>query len=114
MTNTLRAPENEQVASEPAGQETKAGQTLDGGEILQERISTPPIEDDEYTLEAFGDISLSNIDFVPPPPSTISPHKRVSFTERTSDMPQEHTASRSGSIRVCQLPSAFSACETDS
>lgn len=114
MTNTLRAPENEQVASEPAGQETKAGQTLDGAEILQERTSTPPIEDDEYTLEAFGDISLSNIDFVPPPPSTILPHKRVSFTERTSDMPQEHTASRSGSIRVCQLPSAFSACETDS
>ncbi|KAF8963586.1 hypothetical protein BDZ97DRAFT_1819439 [Flammula alnicola] len=40
-----------------------------------QHIPTPPNEEDGYTLEAFGDISLSNIDFVPLPPSTLSPQK---------------------------------------
>ena len=114
MSNILREPENEKVVPQPAVQETKSGQILEETEILQVRISTPSIEDDEYTLEAFGDISLSNIDFVPPPPSTISPQKVASYQERDCSMPQEHMASRYGSIRVCQIPSAFSACETDS
>ncbi|KIM40414.1 hypothetical protein M413DRAFT_446592 [Hebeloma cylindrosporum] len=36
-------------------------------------IPTPPNEEDPYTLTAYGDISLSDIDFVPGPPSEISP-----------------------------------------
>jgi hypothetical protein len=43
---------------------------------------TPPIEEDPYTLTAYGDISLSDIDFVPGPPSEISPSQMTKKKER--------------------------------
>ncbi|KAF8190805.1 hypothetical protein BJ912DRAFT_1142610 [Pholiota molesta] len=46
---------------EREGTEMKGAANAD---IPQEIIVTPPIEDEAYTLEAFGDISLSNIDFL--------------------------------------------------
>jgi len=36
-------------------------------------VPTPPNEEEPHTLTAYGDISLSDIDFVPGPPSEISP-----------------------------------------
>src|SRR6267378_5608960 len=36
-------------------------------------LPTPPNEEEPYTLTAYGDISLSDIDYVPGPPSEISP-----------------------------------------
>jgi hypothetical protein len=56
---------------------TDDGGTLHCTEDLSEEapklISTPPNEEEPYTLTAYGDISLSDIDYVPGPPSEISP-----------------------------------------
>ena len=41
---------------------------------ILERVTTP-LSEDEHTLTAFGDISLSNIDFVPGPPTELSPER---------------------------------------
>lgn len=41
---------------------------------IRERVTTP-LSEDEHTLTAFGDISLSNIDFVPGPPTELSPER---------------------------------------
>jgi hypothetical protein len=70
-------------------------------DIPQEIIVTPPIEDEAYTLEAFGDISLSNIDFVPPPPTTLSPYKTPQ-AKLTLKLPADGRASISGTYKVRQ------------
>lgn len=76
-------------------------QGAENAEVLQKSIATPPIEDEAYTLEAFGDISLSNIDFVPPPPTTLSPYK-ISRENLTLKVPADGRASISGTNKVRQ------------
>ncbi|KAF9478106.1 hypothetical protein BDN70DRAFT_880365 [Pholiota conissans] len=61
-----------------------------------EEIPTPPIDDDAYVLEAFGDISLSNIDFVPPPPTTLSPRN----TKESLKIKRPESISRSSRRRL--------------
>ena len=44
-------------------------------------VPTPPNEEDPHTLTAYGDISLSDIDFIPGPPSEISPSQKTKKKE---------------------------------
>lgn len=57
------------------GEERKKAELEQVKSVAQGDATKQPLDDEEYVLEAFGDISLSNIDFVPPPPSTLTPQK---------------------------------------
>ena len=66
----------------------KGGNT-EGSQIKLERQRTIPAEEDEdeYTLCAFGDISLSNMHFVPGPLEAFSPEKKVDKSVSTRSRP---------------------------
>lgn len=57
-----------------------------------QQIAKPEEEDDsedKYTLSAFGDISLSNICFVPGPLEALSPEKKADKSVSTISRPVE-------------------------
>ena len=71
---------NDEGALHPAEKELEA----------PEPVPTPPSEEDPHTLTAYGDISLSDIDFVPGPPSEISPSQMTKKKESWR-FPRKHS-----------------------
>ncbi|KDR75549.1 hypothetical protein GALMADRAFT_156550 [Galerina marginata CBS 339.88] len=63
--------------TDPLTMNLLALQAKEEPEVTPTRTDTPPAGDEEHTLTAFGDISLSTIDFVPGPPSALAPIRRI-------------------------------------
>ncbi|KAJ3506340.1 hypothetical protein NLJ89_g6924 [Agrocybe chaxingu] len=58
---------------------------------VPEVVPTPQLEDDEgYILTAFGDISLSNIDFVPGPNGVLSPTPDSKRKKKKQESPSKY------------------------
>ena len=90
MTEYMKTLRHDEAADD-AGTLHRTEGTLEEQKELKP-VPTPPNEEEPYTLTAYGDISLSDIDYVPGPPSEISP-SQVTKKESWRRLPRKDSES---------------------